>query len=120
MTENEVPTKLDACEESINMLNTQLIWILTECNKDHVRPNTNVGNEMVQRFFSLYRDYQRILSQTTGLILQIEQMEFDDLLMRTIYELHGFALLNRLCSQDFQNFLSIAETGKLPMESDNP
>lgn len=114
MTENELPTKLIEQSDAIDMLRTQLTWILNQCEKIEVQPSTDIGNELVSRLFSLYKDFNRVFQRSIKLVEEIRGIKFNDKATGLAYEISACRLLCSFDHPDFQNFVSIVETGELP------
>lgn len=114
MKQNEVYDKLTRQKDSIDVIEKQLRWILSECQKKNAKPGTKFGDEMIQRFYSLYRDFVKIKDDATKLADEVSRVEFNDEIMGLVYKTTANLLLQRCSVGIFRQFTSVAETGKLP------
>lgn len=114
MKQDDVHDKLLEQKEAIDTVGNQLRWILSECQKKDAKPGTKFGNEMIQRFFSLYRDFAKIRENTAKLADAVSAVKFDDATMGMIYKATAQLLLRRCNEGIFRQFASVAETGRLP------
>jgi len=100
--------------EQIDLIAKELRWILEECKRQNVQPGTPIGKEMLQKFFSLYKDYQKVRDNTFELERQVKRLTFDDLTMGKIYYATADLLTRKVTQGIFEQFTSVAETGELP------
>ena len=114
MKNEEVHDKLMEQSEQIDLVETELRWILEECKRQNVQPGTPIGQEMLQKFFSFYKDYQKVRDNTFELEKGVKRLTFDDLTMRKIYYDTADLLTRKVTQGIFAQFTSVAETGELP------
>lgn len=114
MKSEEVHDKLMEQSEQIDLIGKELRWILEECKRQNVQPGTPMGAEMLQKFFSLYKDYQKVRDNTFELERQVKRITFDDHTMGTVYCATADLLVRKVTQGIFEQFTSVAETGELP------
>lgn len=117
MTKREYIDKIKECTESLKMVETQLRWILSECEKHKYEVGTPRGAEMYSRFMGLYRnDFKRVLSKIEKLGEMLYTVEFRSGQERLEWSTAQEKLWELSHSGIFQQFISVAEKGHLPPE----
>jgi hypothetical protein len=114
MKTDEVHDKLMEQSEQIDLIAKELRWILEECQRQNVQPGTPMGAEMLQKFFSLYKDYKQVRENTFELERQVKEVVFDDYIMGRIYHATADLLVRKVTQGIFEQFTSVAENGCLP------
>jgi hypothetical protein len=117
MKNEEVHDVLLEQSNQIDMIAGELKWILEECKKHNVQPGTSLGDEMTQKFFSLFKDYKQVRNKTLELEKEVRTVVFPDPTMATIYLATANLLTRKVTQGIFEQFRSVAETGKLPDEN---
>ena len=103
--------------EALDLIGKELLWILTETTKLQPKPGTDLGNELVVKFFSLYKDFQKVRSDGERLVEDIVHAKLADPLIANLYETAARLLLRKSGQGIFAQFISVAETGDLPKRS---
>lgn len=114
ITPENVRTKLVEQKEAIDLLETELRWILNITNTQDPAVNTPLANEMLQKFLSLHRDYLKIKDNSCQLSEAVDQLEIEDKTMEMIYRTAARILVRQCDDQFFQEFTSVVETGRIP------
>lgn len=114
MTNDEIHEKLLEQSEQIDLIGTELRWMLEECQRQNIQPKTPLGEEMLQKFLSLYRDFQTVKTNTIGLYETIHAMKFSDPTIGMIYLATAILLVRRQSYGIFEQFTSVVEHGCLP------
>ena len=116
MTIKETENNILQLNDSLDMIGSQIKWILTETSTKNMIPESPVGREMIQRFFSLYRDFKRLREKASEFYQKIHTAEFDDMIDYYIYTGIMQITMERFNEGVFHQFDCVAETGKLPKE----
>ena len=114
LTFHQINKKIHAQSESLDMLGNQLRWILDETNKNNAEPGSPYGNEMIQRFFSLYRDFKRIQKEIIDFSEELKLMDYEDNHIGKIYYDCSLILIEKCKSGIFKQFTVVVEEGRLP------
>ena len=119
MTLNDAHERLEAQDVSIDTVAISIEWLLKECKTKDIKPFTKLGNEMIQRFFSIYRDWQKIRKETIKLAEKIHAADFKDYSEGLVYAAAADLLVQKCQVGLFEQIVCVAETGELP-ENDVP
>ena len=114
MTLDEINENLTKQSESLNVISTQLGWILTEVNNSKAVPGSSYGNEMAQRFFSLYRDFKRIKKEILDFSNELKSVDAENKIAKDVYYMCSKILLQRCNIGILEQFTAVAEEGILP------
>jgi len=100
--------------DSLDVIRSQIKWILTETSTKKMIPESKVGREMISRFFSLHRDFKRLREKAKEFYEKIQIGEFDDEIDYHIYKGIMKITIERFNHGLFHQFDCVAETGQLP------
>lgn len=114
MKENQVQEKLVEQTEALDIIAKELRWMLDESTKRNIQPDTPIAEEMLQRFFSLYKDFLKVRQDTIKLAVEIHRMKFTDRTMGMVYRATADLLVRKTGEGIFEQFTSVAEHGCLP------
>jgi len=114
LKEHEVPGKIIEQTEAIDLIASELRWMLEEANKKNIQPDTPEANEMIRMFFSLYSDFKRVREHTYNLQKAIRKVKFTDRALKLVYNASTDLLVKKLGQGIFEQFISVAEHGCLP------
>jgi len=114
MTIKETEDTILQLNDSLDVIGIQIKWILTETSTKKMIPESTVGKEMIQRFFSLHRDFKRLREKAREFYEKIQINEFDDEIDYHIYKGIMKITIERFDHGVFHQFDCVAETGQLP------
>lgn len=114
ITEKNIKGELKKLSDSMNLIAKELKWILNKCNKHIPEPDTNLANELLGKFFSLYKDFLKLKSSICEMLTQLNQIKFKNKKLETYCKTYGFILFKKSNEGLFEQFSCVAETGDLP------
>lgn len=115
-TVRDIAESLTEINESLSLIAKELEWILSICNEKKPLPDTPLGDEMIQKFMSLFKDFN-------GITLKLNKIENEifscpNELTKCRLELTIALLYQRIHTGLFAQFRSVATTGELPSIDD--
>jgi hypothetical protein len=116
-TETSIQERIVEQATALDLVGQELNWLLNETNRHKIQPGTALGNEIVEKFCSLYRDFQKI--QERGLKLQrdLQTATFQDSVMGMVYRTSANLLVRKSTEGIFKEFISVAQRNRLPGSS---
>ncbi len=114
MKETDVQSKIIELNESLDLIEKELRWLLEESTRRDVPPNSPEGDEFLRMFFSLYHDFLGLRQKIVKFARDVKTISFTDETMGLVYQTTADYMARKLGKGIFEQFISVAETGKLP------
>ena len=113
----EIDEKIQDQADAIDLIAAELTFILKEAQKTNPAPGSPLGNELAQKFLSLYEDFKKIRANAIRLNETVSQMTFMDRAMELVYKGTTDLLVRKMKEGIFAQFITVAEFGVLPEET---
>jgi hypothetical protein len=119
MSETEIQDEIINYSNGVALVEMELEWILDVVNDNKPKPNDPLAEEMIGKFYSLYSDFIRLRYDSIKLMQRLLLMEDARLSSSDAKQTYINALekiLQKSSEGKFAKFISVAETGKLPVK----
>lgn len=114
MTTTRANDRITDLSEALDLIATQLKWLIEKANAVTVVVGSPEGKEHALRFLQLHRDFTKVKGNIIDLCDEMETAEFDDPLLNKIYKRACHLLLRKCYEGLFKDFTHVVEKGTPP------